>query len=388
MLSVLLLSALALAEDGPAPELGVPKEPAILSFAGRDLGEEVDLVTVTLTTADGTQTVVTLHDDGVVPDRVADDGLFMGTAWFSGEAATALVQTGAQTWPAIDVPFQKGITAPVAHFTLTNGILAVEIDSPGMGGSGEAAGAGSGKGHKQAKGDKAGDKTSGKARGRGRLERIRRNQAKTTRGGNDTPIYVLAGVSVLATLAMGVLLFRGRSAGGGDPMGGLVPEPEPGLLGGALPSLSDGLCVWVCDPAVRPRLRDDAARTLAAHRRVLAAVPEGSPLPAVGGHPAYRAASVELDDIEQALDALLAAMAVPVALLLEGVGADSIGELLADLPPGTGGVVLADGAVADLPVLRFSATDEGWRVEHAGRTLRALAGPDGLALDGDAGAAS
>jgi len=154
--------------------------------------------------------------------------------------------------------------------------------------------------------------------------------------------------------------------------------PEPPFVTSPLPTLSDGLQLWLADEAVQPDLVAAVLATLARHHRVLVVCSTDAELPRVAGGPVFRIDGlrpVHLEEPAQLMDED-GGRAVAV-LILAPAGTESAAADFADvLPPQMGGVVLT-AADVDLPL----PTVEVRRTAPTGWTLSCVGGSVTVAPD-------
>ncbi len=179
-------------------------------------------------------------------------------------------------------------------------------------------------------------------------------------------------IALGGALLVGALLywvFGGGRWGGGRPGGDrrslerLRPAAEPGLLHPALPSLSDGLAVWVVAPELQDALIHVLLAELARGRSVLVAAPARVVLPLVHGGPVYRVEGGRPAQLRRSA-AGLGPEARAAALIVGPEGAaPGLEDWSGALPAGVGGVVVLSerpaGWSAPIVELRRAEGEDG-----------------------------
>lgn len=336
-------------------------------------------VTLSITGSDGTPGEVTLNDEGTAPDVAAGDGSWAGALSLMGDSFDVQVTVGGKAVGGGPVSWSPEDSFRELIVQLDGGTMTMEAanaDVPAGAGDPTASGPPTGP---PSPGTPPGGPVGGPTPPGGAGGAVAvgtRPSAVTfpTGESDDSSLFIGLGLGVLLLVGVGWLWVRGRDANG-DRASGLAPQPEPPLLGGPTPSLSDGLSVWTsADPQVllRPLLA-----TLARHHRVLVAA-SAAPPPVYGG-PVYRVAETRPNPVGDAAEALTRDGGLPVAVLVVGADPATLRDLADALPAGVGGIVLvADPGDVALPVVRCLADDGGWRVEARDGVMRVREDEAGL----------
>lgn len=199
-----------------------------------------------------------------------------------------------------------------------------------------------------------------------------------------------------AVLVLGALLYwvfgGGGRASGGRPGGDrralerLRAAPEPGLLHPALPSLSDGLAVWVAPAELQDGLITALLAELARGRTVLVAAPARVVLPLVHGGPVYRVEGGRPQQLKRAAAGLGGERAAALIVGPEGA-APALDDWAEALPPGVGGLVLlaerpAGWSAPVVELQRVDGEDDVLHVVLGARRLRARLVGGALRVEG------
>ncbi len=192
----------------------------------------------------------------------------------------------------------------------------------------------------------------------------------------ETYLYIGLGVGLLALLGIGWLWSR-RGGSLDDALPDTVQRlPEPAFIGRPMPSLSDGVQVWVVDAEHEELLLEDLLATLADAHRVLVVAASDRDLPNVAGGPVYRVQGLRPMHLEDPLDHLdQDGGRAPAVLWVLPVDRLSTLEEYADrLPPGVGGVVLVtessdspESVDVPFPRITMEAQGDGWRARRGAR---------------------
>lgn len=385
-------------------------------FAPSDGAAVQEGVSLALKAPDGTVTHVPLHDDGVMPDDVAGDGLYCGGNWFNGDAAEGTLTVGKRTFAGGNITFPAGSELRILSVSTQGDKVVLSAAAPGpQGGEGPGksgpevpgkppGGAGElGKGGIDPSSKAMLDAKLGKpltapgAEGGGVATWQNTSVRPTFRSSSSTSgvimiVVALTGLVALAAAAGTVWMRRGgesagrmrRWFGGGRPAAGLVPEPEPGLVGEATPSLSSGLSLWVVPAADAEPLVAPLLATLARRRRVLVVAPAQRAIPRVHGGPVYAAPALRPRQVREAIDTLLAESSGKITVLVLDPIPGALADLAAALPEGIGGVALvttSEGLPA-LPRVDCHRDRDLWVVRHQDVEGRLAEGAGGLVAAG------
>jgi hypothetical protein len=148
-----------------------------------------------------------------------------------------------------------------------------------------------------------------------------------------------------------------------------------------VPSLSDGVSLWVGDEPTTAELLRPLLATLAQSHRVLLVGPPAMQAPPVHGGPVYRSGGTRPSAVGDAADALLRdpGAALAVLFVTEVADATTLRDFADVLPLGVGGVVLSTHD-ADLPwrKVAVSREDGAFVLTCASGQDRVVAGSRGL----------
>ncbi len=165
--------------------------------------------------------------------------------------------------------------------------------------------------------------------------------------------------------------------------------PEPPFVSSPLPTLSDGLQLWLSDEDVQPDLIAAVLATLARHHRVLVVCSADVDLPRVAGGPVFRIDGLRPTHLEEPAHLMEEDGGRAVAVLvLAPAGTESAAAEFADvLPAQVGGVVLT-AADVDLPLPTVEVrrtSSSGWALSCARGSVTVVTDARGvLARSGDA----
>lgn len=354
-------------------------------------GEEVSApVVAVLTPKDGGAAVeVQLNDSGTAPDVNAGDQSWAGAASVDADSVSVVLKAGGKThdggavsWSADDRFRELSIRFDGGAMTMDASVASSTGGDAGGGASGGTSGGASGGAGGTATGlpplgDNAGGGGTGAAAGGaaggaptaggaapfgGNTMGSRPSAVSFPSGQSEQGpgLFIGLGVGLLLLVGVAWLWVRTRRSDGPAPSSGLVPLPEPPIVGSHVPSLSDGLSLWVSDEATTAEILRPLLATLAQSHRVLLVGPAALQPPPVHGGPVYRAGGTRPSLVGDAADALLRESGAPLAaLFVADVGdANTLRDFADVLPPGVGGVVLS-AHDADVPWRKVTVAREG-----------------------------
>ena len=359
-------------------------------------------VVLTLTAADGAATKVTLHDDGVIPDQTAGDGTYTGGNWYIGGPVSGVLAIGARTYAGAKFTPAAGERSPRIYVSLDGEVLLLDPIESGPPDGGVAGGGQKGPEEAGAKGplpaeggpdpmkkgplpgetegaSPLGASPSGKTAVGGGLGSANGRSRSSANGASvGSPLAWMAFVGgALLTAGGAFWWFRGEGARGartgalsgsalsGSALPGWTRVPRPGLVGG-LPSLSDGLVVWVVAVEDTGAILPPLLGALAQEGRVLVVAAPDRVLPRVHGAAVYRMPPSPAEEVVATLDVLLADPTEGVSLLvLDGAGLSALADVL---PVGAGAIAVVAAPEDTPPVARVECTrEEGrWMGRHGG----------------------
>jgi hypothetical protein len=357
-------------------------------------GVALPKVSVTLTPAAGAPTEITLLDDGNAPDVTAGDYTWSGSSWLEGDDFAVTVLFGDKTLDGGKVSWAPTDSARDLSIGVSGDAVTAEATVSGSNGT-PSAGPGTGDPSSLALGGaqtapaaaapgaaQAAPVAGGMPVGPGGGTMVGMPVSAPATSSHDGSLYIGFGVGVLVLVGVVWLWLRNRQADGDRRAGNLVVVAEPGLLGEGTPSLSDGLSVWVVDPADADALLRPLAATLARHHRVLFVAPARAAAPSVHGGPVYRAPSVRPSSVGDTAEALQNDVGGAVAVLIAGAEPDvALHRDYADLLPSGIGCISILRADPGLPAVeRVVARRDGpvWVLQTKDRTLRLVEGPAGF----------
>ena len=243
---------------------------------------------VVLLEADNEKHSVEMKDDGASPDVTAGDAMYSGTSMVQGDKVKVTLQMGDRTIEGGEVSWLATQTTCDLNLKLEGENLSAEAAVPGppvaqQPAAGEPATVPTGSDATASASPPLGNAPLGNAplgnAGNTVLPAIQ------PAADNSAAISMVAGA---AFLLLAGLLYLNWSGGSGST---LPPLPEPGLLGPATPSLSEGLSRWDVAQEEASSLANILLATLARNHRVLLIAPPDFQPDRVFGGPVYRASS-------------------------------------------------------------------------------------------------
>ena len=346
-------------------------------------GEPIEgTIEATLTNEEGTSTVIGLQDNGEAPDVTKDDYRYSGGSMLSGNDFTVSLsiagnneEVGSVSWPA-------DLSARDLIITQYEGIVTLETGSGLMPGTGGAMGTppipgGGGEGVTPQTGDaSATGSPFGDAPARPKSATLPSPEADPSIQ-DDATLYIIGGVLLLVLAGVTFFWFRSpapvarsETSTGHARVRNL---PEPGILGDATPSLSDGTSVWVTPSANAEDFLQLMLQSLAQHHRILLVSTSTTAPPLVHGGPVHLMKSPRPAHVADAARALANDSGNPLAIVVH-VG-DTKSALLNDiadlLPPEIGAVIIAqDSYSGPEPTVQVSFVESGWNLVSGDSTVR------------------
>lgn len=373
-----VLAGALLVGVGGIPSAGAqPRGRIVVALPGADAIPSGTVPVFTMTSPTGAVTRIDLHDDGVIPDSAAGDGMYAGGNWFDREVTSGVLQVGDRVYPPVALSFGMEEN-PWILLEIVGGVVRIPGDSAGGGEVGQGGrGTPSGTGSPMvdppsnpliAKGGPVVTPTEGGSRG-----------YAGTQTGASGPAFVAFGVGTILAIVGGLLWWtRQRGSVAPAPMSRLQPRPDAGLVGPGTPSLSDGLALWVAPPDDLEALIAPLLRTLARDRPVLVVAAKERVLPRVHGAAVYRCPGLTPADVRGSLDQLDGEEAMAVLVL--DVPPGGLVPLADALPASCGGVALCavTAELPPLPLVDCRREGQGWVVRSGRRGGRLVEGPMGL----------
>jgi hypothetical protein len=209
----------------------------------------------------------------------------------------------------------------------------------------------------------------------------------------DATLYVIGGVLLLILAVVAFFWFRepttsspssGESRGRAQTLNSRAHQmPEPGLLGEATPSLSDGTSFWVVPEEDAADFIQILLASMAQHHQVLVVSAGTDALPLVHGGPVYRMKSPRPTHVADVVNSLAANSGRPVAILLHTAEMNS--SLLndyADLLPGNvGAAIVVHNSYSGLETtVEVSRNGGDWHLEVGGSITRLRSTEWGLSV--------
>jgi hypothetical protein len=343
-------------------------------------GEAIEgTIEATLTNEEGTSTVVTLQDNGEAPDVTKDDHRYSGGSMLSGNDFEVSLSTNGTNEEVGSVSWPADLSARDLIITQYEGIVTLETGSGLMPGSGGAVGSppsAGGGGAATPPGDAATTGTPfGDAPARSPSASFPSPEADPSIQ-DDATLYIIGGILLLVLAGVTFFWFRSpapvTSTETSTGHARVRTLPEPGILGDATPSLSDGTSIWVVPSANAEDFLHLMLQTLAQHHRVLLVTNSTTPAPLVHGGPVHLMKSPRAAHVADAARALAQDSGNPLAIVVH-VG-DTNPTLLNDiadlLPPEVGAVILAQNTYSGPePTVQVSANDSGWTMVSGDSTI-------------------
>jgi hypothetical protein len=307
-------------------------------------------VVVAMAPASGEPFSVQLKDDGQPPDVTYGDGIWSGVTWVMGTDFTVSVSLGTTQLEAGTISWGKDAGQRDLNLTLHKGTIKADAGAaPPMQGPGVPP-------------DPSGadqpiqQPSSGPPTSEGNINN------PLMQSSEDATLYVVFGVSALAAGLLAYLWFRGGAVKERALPKGMVMVPEPGLLGPGVPSLSDGLSIWVVAPSEARELLRVLLATLARYHRVLVRTPTRGSVPAVHGGPVFQLEGSSPQAVGEAVDAFVEqGQGVAILILGEDLDERAIKAFNYALPERTGGIVLMlEAPKLTLPMVRCKRQGDRW----------------------------
>jgi len=393
----------ALAEEGdpPPPEGPPPGEQATPPPEG-DISADLSGVMVAVTVAEGqpeptaavltnvesgTETRIPINDGGTDGDVTAGDRTWAGSMWLDGDSFEVSLLTdegplevGPVSWEADERVRDLLVTVDASQVS-AQALTAAPVDEPTPPPEGT-------EGEPPPPGDTTppppGDEEpptavegqppppkqpgSGSALGAGAT-------AADEGGGNLLRIAGLA-LGLLALVGV-VWWWRQSSSGSGSTVGAALPEPS--LLGGCTPSISDRVSVWTVASADSQPLFAALLGAVARGRAVVVSAPASMPIPPVHGGPVHKPAYNDADGLGDALDGFLrSGVRAAGFMVCEKPTVEQLAELESVRAEGAAIVVIAvDGAGIEGSVA-CSREGAAWVIQSGESSTTLRVGPTGL----------
>ncbi len=324
---------------------------------------------------------LSLADNGEPPDVTAGDYHFSGSSIIEGNDFTVFVSANGEKEEVGSVSWPEDVTARDLIITRYEGVVTLETGAgdnqqapgqptdPGVAGGeppGDLANGGS-LGSPTAAGQ---GPTSGTAPARSPNVSFPDPDASVA-AQDDATLYVIGGVLLLILAAVAFFWFKvpageGTSEGRPRPVLGndrVHQMPEPGLLGDATPSLSDGTSIWVVEDSDAADFSKLLLASIAQHHRVLVVSVSSDNLPLVHGGPVYRMKSPRPTHVADAVRALRSEPGLPVAILIHAAQMEpALLNDYADLMPGNVGaaILVHDAYIGPENTVHVTREDGGW----------------------------
>jgi hypothetical protein len=341
---------------------------------------------------------LTLLDNGEPPDVGAGDYDFSGSSIIEGENFTVFVSTNGKKEEVGDVSWPADVMARDLIITRYEGIVTLETgagdnqqppgepSNPGVAGS-------TPEGDVAPGGAIGGPATPGEATSPARSPNVSFPEPNSgVNAQDDATLYVIGGILLLILAAVAFFWFREPTGTSSANIGGAQASslnsrvhrmPEPGLLGDATPSLSDGTSFWVVPENDAADFTQLLLTSMAQHHQVLVVSGTTDELPLVHGGPVYRMKSPRPNHVADTVNALGNNSARPVAILIHAAEMDS--SLLndyADLLPGNVGAAVvvhqSHGGLELTVNVRRAGAD--WHLNVGAKNIRLQAAEWGLSV--------
>jgi len=341
---------------------------------------------------------LTLLDNGEPPDVGAGDYDFSGSSIIEGENFTVFVSTNGKKENVGDVSWPADVTARDLIITRYEGIVTLETGAgdnqqpPGEPTNPGVAGAAP-EGDVAPGGAIGGPSTPGEATSPARSPNVSFPEPNAgVNAQDDATLYVIGGILLLILAAVAFFWFREPTShtSSGDIRGNTAAlnarvhqMPEPGLLGDATPSLSDGTSFWVVDENDAAEFTKILLASMAQHHQVLVVSSTTDELPLVHGGPVYRMKSPRPTHVADTVNSLVNNAGRPVAILIHAAEMDaSLLNDYADLLPGNvGAAVVVHNSHGGLDLtVNVSRTEAGWRLSVGAKHIRLQATEWGLSV--------
>lgn len=311
-----------------------------------------------------------LLDDGAPPDVSAGDG-----SWSAGGEASADAYT---VTLIIDGKTYEGGVATWSAGGARDLVLRLEDDTLSMEATVSAAQGGTpGAGPAAAAAGGAGAATGLPPLGNGASTgpAAAGNDATNTASALGSGwLWALLGLGLLGLVGGVVLLVRttrSEESNGID----LPRAPEPAILGGPTPSMSDGVSVWLAPPASQEAVVQGIAGAMARDHRLLLVLPPGTKAPPLFGGPVYVCHETEMQKVEDYLDRIYEddGPALTAMMVLAEPTAARIEAFAAAVEPELGGIVVVTEAVETKRIqVRVEPQDEAFVLHCAGGSTKVV----------------
>lgn len=349
--------------------------------------------TIRMVSEAGETTEFTVADDGKAPDVVAGDAQYAAIAAAAPGTFKITLVSGDRQWSADAVTIDNTDDPTDLKIVLDGDTLTAQTQaSPGATGgqptgpptTGPAA-------RPPGEGDVDPDSTAIPPRGAATTPPVTAPVPPAAEGGgmSDGMLFVILGLGLIVVLAVMWFWPGGRktsSRGGGMT---LTKLPEPGFLSPRLPSLSDGLQVWITEEADVSDLAGAVVASLAAHHQVLLVARTGVTIPPVAGGPVYRLNGTRPGRLADAAEQMVDDGAnLAVVIVQPDASTDGVGDYADVIPAQVGGIVFArSNPEKDIPTVRVTQTEAGWTLSAGDFTLPVRADRSGLVPGDGSGAA-
>lgn len=316
---------------------------------------------------------IPLKDDGRPPDVSAGDGLWSGSVWTAGDRFQVEVTGDERRWSGQTVEWSSSDTKRDLALVLDGDTLTATAATPP---------------ERPAPLDAAPDPAGGALAGTQAPGEAPPGSPTNTPGlgapfpktSNTSTSWMLFFAVGAALVAIGYSFWRGGGGRARIP-GAVTRMPEPGVLGGGTPSLSDGVSVWVVPDLDLPAALGGLLATLSGSHRVLVAAPPAMVVPLVRGGPVYRVAFLKAARLGDTADAMVEQPGLPLAVVILGQGLDGavVQAVPEHLPEGVGAIVLVPTRLeTSLPTVEFARTGEVWTLRTSSATVGVVETPAGF----------
>jgi hypothetical protein len=342
-----------------------------LVSSGSDI--EGDVV-VTVVNGAETETRFVLLDDGQPPDVFGGDNQFSAAGMLTGTEATVFLTLGDEKIEAGEVSWPDETTSRDLVITKGDGILTVENSAATVASDMGAAGGPPGEAG-TAGGALPPAGTNAAGRGPNGGDPIVTFPEGAGLGEDDTTLYLLGGALMLVLAGAAFMWLRSPapSAGAAKPSRLYTQAPEPGLLGSAAPSLSDGLSTWRTAPSDTDAFMGLLLQSMAQHHRVLVVCGEETLLPPTHGGPVFRARQDTPIAIADAAAALMDYPGLPLAVLVarSTIKATMLHDYATVLTPDVGVVTVLNECEGAHPIdVEVSKSPSGWTLDCDGANVQ------------------
>lgn len=373
-LALLLFTLLLLAPGRAFAQTGVVVR---LENTGAALAEPVK---VSLENTTGDVVELELRDDGSPPDVAASDQNYSGATLVNGDTFKAVLSLGGKVAQSTEVTWPNDGSPRDLIIVAADGAVTLEARTAGSGAPGGPGGGSPNAGVPNAGASGSGSTpvapTSGQPPAAATFP-------DSSGGGGDGLLFLALGVGLIVVGVLGWLWYRGRQQAVPASQGGALRRlPEPPLLGGATPSVSDGLSLWVTPAEALDAFVGPMLRTLALRHRVLVVAPARFQVPPVFGGPVYQAHNLRPVHVGDTAEELSEEGGLPLVVLVlaEQIDAEMLGDYGDLVPPDVGVVVVtAQDVAGSVPRVSVARTEGGWTLAAGGQTLSVVEREQGLA---------